>query len=591
MKWNFTQLYKGIDDIKLEEDTQKKIKSVEKFVQKWQTNTSYLVEAKDLAEALSDYQSLNGSFNSASWYLKYLLCTQLNNDKLLSKLSKLQEIDTENENKLLFFIKSLSKIDKKTQVAFLANPLLSKFKNFLKKCFLNGKYILDDKVEQAIASLYPARKGNWRQMVSMLLSTKVLHVLNEKGAVEDTNLSQAIGLFKSSQSQIQKSAFNEVNNLFNEYKDVATFELNSCFQGDKVVADLKGYKSYDEGINIYNDVSSKTINTMIDVVTSRFDISRRYYALKAKLFGQKKLFYYQRNAQPLGFTNKFTWNKSIQILDKVTSSIHPDFNEVLKKIIEQERVDVYPNAGKRGGAFCSLAYSKNCYSLILLNHTNDIGSLITFAHELGHCINTELTFKDQEVLNTNIGLFVAETASTFIEDFALDAVEKDLELNEEKLALILERLDNYMSSVFTQTAGHNFQRELHEEFNKNGFLSSDKIGELFNTHLLSYMGDSVDLSNGVKNWWVNWHHIRDYPLYSYVSGMLIGMGMKKMFKNGELSNSKIRQWYGLGSVLSPEAGFKLLGIDINDKEFWLSGLLEIERLLEEAERLCRLCRL
>jgi oligoendopeptidase F len=225
--------------------------------------------------------------------------------------------------------------------------------------------------------------------------------------------------------------------------------------------------------------------------------------------------------------------------------------------------------------------------LILLNHTNTIRSLTTFAHELGHGINHELMFEDQEFLNANNGLFVAETASTFMEDFALDEVEKTLTTNTEKMAMIFERLDDAISTIFRQTACENLQREINTEFATAGFLSSTRLGELMTKHMQSYMGKSVEFGSGTQNWWVYWGHIRGYALYSYVSGLLMGKSIQAMYKKDPNTINKIRTWYGIGSMVSPTQSFADIGIDINDKQFWLNGLQQIDDLLIQAEQLSK----
>ena len=227
----------------------------------------------------------------------------------------------------------------------------------------------------------------------------------------------------------------------------------------------------------------------------------------------------------------------------------------------------------------------------MLNYTNQLKDVTTFAHELGHGINNELT-KKQSALYFDTSTATAEVASTFMEDFVLQELMKNAN-NEMKLSLMMAKLDEDISSIMRQIACYNFETELHEEFRKKGFLSKEEIGKLFQKHMSSYIGEYVELSPGSENWWVYWQHIRMYfYVYSYASGLLISKAMQKKVKENPEFIKKVKEFLSAGISKSPEEIFMDLGIDISDKEFWNKGLDEVENLLNETgTRLHRLLEL
>ena len=221
----------------------------------------------------------------------------------------------------------------------------------------------------------------------------------------------------------------------------------------------------------------------------------------------------------------------------------------------------------------------------MLNYTKNLEDVITFIHETGHGINNELMRKKQNALNFGISTFTAEVASTFFEDFVTEKIIEEAG-DDLQLAMTMNKLDRDVSTIFRQIAAINFERELHKEFRKKGRLSKEEIGKLFRSHMKAYMGDYVEQSEGSENWWVYWSHLRRFFYnYSYAGGLLISKNMQRRTrKNPEFVN-KVKQFLETGTSKSPKDTFNDMGVDIQDKSFWTSGIKETRDLLAKAKRM------
>src|SRR5690606_849414 len=206
------------------------------------------------------------------------------------------------------------------------------------------------------------------------------------------------------------------------------------------------------------------------------------------------------------------------------------------------------------------------------------------AHEVGHGIHFQLS-KAQNSLNFGATLSTAEVASTFMEDFVLEEILRDAD-DELKLNILMMKLNDDTSTILRQVAIYNFERDLHEEFNKNGYLSKEEIGGLFLKNMAAYMGDSVKLNRGSENWWIYVSHIRNFfYVFSYANGLLISKSLQESVKEDPKFISKVKEFFKSGKSESTKDIFMKLGIDISDKEFWNNGLERIENLLSETENL------
>jgi oligoendopeptidase F len=193
----------------------------------------------------------------------------------------------------------------------------------------------------------------------------------------------------------------------------------------------------------------------------------------------------------------------------------------------------------------------------------------------------------QDALNFGSPLSTAEVASTFMEDFVLQELLREAD-DESRLAVMVNKLNDDISTIFRQVACYRFEQELHQEFRQKGYLSKEELGSLFRKHMASYMGDFVEQSPGAENWWIYWGHIRYFfYVYSYASGLLISKSLQKSVKEDPGFIGKVKDFLSAGQSESPQNIFKRLGIDITGNAFWNRGLDEVERLLQETEALAR----
>ena len=273
------------------------------------------------------------------------------------------------------------------------------------------------------------------------------------------------------------------------------------------------------------------------------------------------------------------------IITKVLKNIDSDFLRVFE-ILFGGQIDVYPKNGKRSGAFANCNLLTNP-SYILLNHTDRLSDVLTFAHELGHAINFELIRKKQNALNFGTPLSTAEVASTFFEDFVLRELAEKAD-DELKLALQMMKLNSDVSTIFRQIAFYNFETELHNKFRERGYLSKTEIGKIFQKHMKSYMGPAIKQSKESENWWVYINHFRYFfYVYSYSNGLLISKSLQASVKKDPKFISKLKKFLSAGLSDSPRNIFAGLGIDITDEKFWSEGLDEVNRLLKETEKLAK----
>lgn len=588
-QWDFTKLLPQTDEAYIKQK-QKKIetKSYE-FINKWKDRDDYLTSPKSLKEALDEYEIWGRYYAGAGaigYYYDLSLSLDENNSELKAKHNKIDEFSKKIANDIRFFTHRISLITQSSQKIFLENKDLKPYKHFLEKLFSEAKYLLSEPEEKILMLKSGPAASNWARMTSSFLSKEERDILDEDGTKKKKNFSEIIGLIDSTNKKVRDSAAKAFNDINAKYVEVAENEINSILQNKKIDDDLRKMERPDLGRHLADDVDSEVIDTLLATVSSRYDISQRYYKLKAKLLGVKQLKYHERNV-PYGSLDKnYDFAESVALVDKVFSQLDPQFSSIFKNFLESGSIDVYPKKGKRSGAFCAY-YLPSLPTYILLNHTNKLRDVLTLAHELGHGINNELMKLKQNSINFGTPTSTAEVASTFMEDFVLQEILK--EANEElRLSLLMAKLNDEISTIFRQVACYKFEQQLHAQFRAKGYLSQQDIGAIFQTEMAAYMGDAVEQSPGSENWWVYWSHIRYFfYVYSYAGGLLISKSLQNSVKRDHAFIHKVKDFLSAGSSDSPKNIFMKMNVDIADQKFWEKGLHEIDELLDNTTTLAK----
>lgn len=587
--WNLKQLLDSENDELISKQLKDLRKATNAFISKWEGSTEYLTNPEVLYKALIDFENWQNNYgeNNVGYYFSLKSALDETDSNVKAKINQITDFETKISNDMQFFTMRIAKISKEVQKTFLESKLLSPYKHFLESLFVEAKYLLSEPEEKILNLKSQTSHSNWVKMTSEFLSKEEAIVLDEKTKKKiKKNISEISSQMNSVNKDVRKDSAKAFNKIQSKYAEIAEHEFNSILQDKKINDELRKIDRPDLARHISDDISSEVVDVMIKSVSDNFQISKDYYKLKAKLFSQKKLEYYERNVPYGEFQKEYTFENSVELVKTTFNNLDTEFSEIFNKFLEDGNIDVFPNKGKHSGAFC-IHGTINQPTFVLLNHDNKLQDVLTLAHELGHGINNELIKKSQNGLNFGTPLSTAEVASTFMEDFVTDELLKSCD-DGTKLSLMMMKLNDDVSTIFRQVACYKFEQELHLQFRKDGYLPKEKIGEIFSKHMKSYMGSYVKKMKGSENWWVYWSHIRSFfYVYSYASGLLISKSLQNQVKSDNSYISKVKIFMSAGTSKSPQDIFMDLGIDISKKDFWQKGIEEIQDLLLETEMLAR----
>ncbi len=588
-EWNLKHLFDGDDDPRITENRRAVEQKSYEFINAWKDRTDYLKDPAILKKALDEYEEWRryyGSDGDEGYYF-WLRTSQNQNDPgLKAKFNIMEQFGKKIQNDIHFFTLRIAKIPVRLQKKFIHYPGLERYRHFLERLFAESQFLLSEPEEKILNLKSSGSYAYWVKMTSGFLAREERVVLTESGRRKTTPFSEIASLMNSGRKKVRDSAAATFNDILRKHVDAAEAEINAVLAHKRVDDELRGFSRPDLARHITDDIDTEVVDVLISAVAGRFDVPSRFYALKARLLKVRKLKYHERNVEYGTIGVKYAYPDALKIIRKVSGGLDRAFVDILDRFIRNGHFDVYPRKGKAGGAFCAHnLISQPTY--ILLNHTDRLNDVLTLAHELGHGINNELIREKQNSLHFGTPISTAEVASTFMEDFVLQEIMKNSD-DRMRLSIMMMRLNDEVSTIFRQVSCYRFERELHEKFREKGYLSKEEIGKIFQKHMSSYMGNSVEQSPGSENWWVYWGHIRSFfYVYSYASGLLISKSLQSSVKQDHSFIEKVKEFLSAGLSDSPKNIFRGLGIDITGSQFWNNGLLEVETLLNETTALAR----
>ncbi len=465
------------------------------------------------------------------------------------------------------------------------DEFLASYAYLLRNMVQDNRHLLSGDVEEALAKMDISGGAAWSSLQGFLTSSVEADCEGKK-----LTLSEVRNLAYSKEKKVRKAAYEAELACYDKIKDSVAYALNSIKMQDISECELRGFSSPLAKTLYYARMQEDTLKALLTAMEEYMPQFWRYLRLKAEKLGyQNGLPWYELFA-PLGKSGKsYTTEEARDYLITVFSSFAPDMADMMKRAFAEEWIDFYPRNGKVGGAFCEALNSKKEFR-VLTNFSGSFSDIVTLAHELGHGYH-DFMVHDNETLNMDYSMPVAETASTFNENvitsYAIDHTTDD----EEKLALLESQLSDAAQIMCDIYSRFLFESEVVKR-RKNSFLFADELNEIMLNAQKKAYGNGLDQNFLHPYMWVCKSHYYSADLgfynYPYAFGGLFARGLyAKYKKEGSAFVEKYKKMLKSTPVMSVEDVAKICDIDLTDKKFWMMSLHSYDAEIDEFERLVK----
>ncbi|MGB3210165.1 MAG: M3 family oligoendopeptidase [Desulforhopalus sp.] len=577
VQWDLTDLYSGTDDKYIQSD----IDWCENEAS--EINTSFYgkiseLDAAELLALVKRLENLDNALTKLGTFSFLNFTTRMDNAQAGALDQRVHELYSKCGTMTVFFELEWNQVDDRQARTLIDHPQLGQYHHYLEALRRYRPHQLSEPEEKLLLEKEAVGRNSWTTLFNKLFT-------NLKFGPNKRTEEEVLTDLYNEDRTIRQSAAAEMTEGLTQNKHILTHIFNTL-AADKMITDrLRNHSSWVSSMNLHNELLDKTVETLIESVTSRYDLVNRYYHVKQQLLGVEKLDDYDRYAPlPSLPTKKIDWQTCRETVLASFAAFSPRMAEIAEMFFTGAWIHAPVSTGKRGGAFAHPCVPE-VHPYVLINYTGSLRDVSTVAHELGHGVHQVLA-GSQGHFNSETPLPLAETASVFAELLVFNSQLDLLEDDRERRAFICQKLESIFATVFRQTAMNRFEHLMHEGRRQHGELSSEQLSEYWLSTQRAMFGDSVNLRDDYGIWWSYIPHFLSTPgyVYSYAFGELLVLALYGLYQQeGESFVEKYIKLLSAGGSQSPYELLKPFNIDLDSPTFWLTGLEVIEKMLSKVE--------
>jgi oligoendopeptidase F len=575
--WNLGDLYKGENDPSLKPDIDFCRKEAEAIHAKYYKTIEKLDE-DDLVELVRRLEQLDMRLTKLATFSFLYFITQIDNEAAGGLDQKIHELYSACSTHTVFFELEWNSIDDSRAEKILSSPVLASYRHYLRTMRKFRPYQLSEKEEKLLLEKEIVGRNSWTTLFEKIFAGLKF------GRKQRTEEEVLTDLYHADR-KVRKQAAADMTHGLKNNSHLLTHIFNTL-AADKMITDrLRGFESWLSSMNLGNQLEDGTVETLIESVVSRYDIVKRYYRVKRDLLDLDCLRDYDRYAPlPSLPTRQIGWDECKKTVLSSFENFSPEMAEIARDFFEKNWIHAPVSGGKRGGAFAHPCVP-DVHPYILVNYTGNLRDVSTVAHELGHGIHQVLAGR-QGHFNSDTPLPLAETASVFAELLVFNSQLDLISDKKEQRAFICQKLESIFATVFRQTAMNRFEKLMHESRRQDGEIELEKFNSFWLSTQEEMFGNSVNLGDDYAIWWSYIPHFLSTPgyVYSYAFGELLVLALYGLYlREGQPFVEKYLALLAAGGSASPYELLRPFDIDLNDRNFWTTGLEVIEEMLTRIE--------
>ncbi|MEX0724154.1 MAG: M3 family oligoendopeptidase [Gracilimonas sp.] len=582
INWDLSDLYSSNDAPQLSKDKEKVLEEAQAFADKYRGKIAKLdaLSFKEMLDEYEDILDLSGKIGSFA-YLQW--STDTSNTDYGKLVAETNELSSEISQKLVFLDVEWLKISEEDAQKLIESNDLKKYKHYLESSRRYKDHVLEEGQEKIMSAKSVTGRSAWVRFFDETLGAAKFELDGEELSEQEV-----LSKLHESDRDLRTRAHASLTKKFKELSRQLTFVFNTILVDKSTNDKLRKYNSWIDSRNLANQTDNKTVDALIESVTSKYELVQRYYKLKRDLLGLDEMKDYDRYAPIMKNEATIDWKSAEEMVMDSYTKFHPEMGEITQKFFTNNWIDAAIKPGKRGGAY-SAGTVPSVHPYVFMNFDGKIRDVQTLAHELGHGVHQYLS-RQQGVLQSSTPLTTAETASVFGEMLVFQKLMKELDDPKEKLALLIGKIDDTIATVFRQISMNRFEHAMHTARREEGELTAERFSELWMEQQKALYGDSVNLTDEYGIWWSYIPHFLHTPgyVYAYAFGELLVLALyEEYIQHPDGFAERYMELLSAGGSEWPEDLVAKMGLDITQPDFWNKGLASFERMVEEAEAMAK----
>jgi oligoendopeptidase F len=372
-------------------------------------------------------------------------------------------------------------------------------------------------------------------------------------------------LLTDSDRTVRRTAWENYADAHLEFKNTMASCLSTGVKQNVFTGRVRGYPSSLEAALDPVYIPTEVFYQLIDAFRRHLPTWRRYWRLRRETLGYEQFHVYDIKAPMTVNSPKVPFEQAMDWIVQGMKPLGDEYVGVLAKGVRQQRwVDIYPNEGKRAGAYSG--GWRGTHPFILMSYTDDVYSMSTLAHELGHSLHSFYTWKTQPQIYSHYSTFVAEVASNFNQALVREHLLESNNDRDFQIALIDEAMSNFHRYFFIMPTLARFELEIHERTERDEPLTAESMNALMAQLFAEGYGDEVVVDEDrIGITWAEFptHLYANFYVFQYATGISAAHALMKRVRDGGKSAAEdYLAFLKAGDSLYPLDALKLAGVDM-----------------------------
>jgi oligoendopeptidase F len=585
-EWNLDDLYRGLEDPAIKRDLDRIDAECATFEEAYRGKLTGFAAVADggatLTVAVRRYEAIDDLMGRLSSFAGLIHAGDTLDPARTKFYGDVQERLTAASIHLLFFTLELNRIDDAVLDKAMANSALGHYRPWLEDVRRYRPYQLEDRVEQLFHEKSVTAYSAWNRHFDATIANLRFKVARKSLAIEPT-----LNFLQDRSGAKRKAAAQALAHTFKDNMQQFALITNTLAKDKEISDRWRGFADIADERHLSNRVEREVVDALVSAVRAAYPrLSHRYYALKARWFGKKRLPHWDRNAPlPQVPMRDVPWNEAKDTVLAAYRAFSPKMADIAAEFFTKRWIDAPVRLGKAPGAF-SHPTTPSAHPYVLVNYQGKPRDVMTLAHELGHGVHQVLAAPNGALMAPT-PLTLAETASVFGEMLTFRKLLSATRNKKERKAMLAAKVEDMINTVVRQIAFYTFERAVHTE-RKNGELTAARIGALWVQVQHESLGPAIELKPGYETFWCYIPHFIHSPfyVYAYAFGDCLVNSLYAVYENAaEGFAERYLAMLAAGGTKHYSELLAPFGLDARDPAFWQHGLGVIERLIDELESL------
>ena len=580
-KWNIDEMYSNKEAVESDISKVKElILKAKEYKGKLEDSKNNLLEALNISEKAS--QMLQNLY--VYTHMKQHEDTRINVNQGMA--TKTDMLSTELSMATSYMIPEIISINDKKLEEYLKDEKLSFYDKYIKDILREKPHTLSESEEEILAATSDL-SGVPENVYDMLsfADLEFPEIEDEDGNKVKLSHSNFSVFLKSKNSRVRKDAFKATYSVYDKYKNTFASTLYGGIKGEIFYSKIRKYNSALEASLFQDDISKDVYTNLIAAVDENLDTLNKYVDIKKQLLGLEEIHMYDLYV-PLTdkFDMKIPYEKAQGIILEALKPLGDEYLSIIKRAFSENWIDVYENEGKQGGAYSWGSYDSHPF--ILMNYKDDLNSLFTLIHELGHSVHSYYSRTSQPYIYSNYKIFVAEVASTLNELLLINYLLDNSESKEERIYLLNYYLEQFRTTVYRQTMFAEFEKLTHESVESGEPLTADEFNNIYYKLNEKYYKQSTIVDEQIGLEWARIPHFySNFYVYKYATGFSAASALsQQILEEGQPAVDRYLEFLKSGSSDYPLNQLRAAGVDMEKKEAVDKALHIFKELVEKLEK-------